>query len=451
MRITTAAKSFSDGFSEKDDIFGRIKLHNIIMRVVQHAPDKSLVLALDDKWGNGKTSFVQMMESEIKIKHSDDLNVIYFDAFKSDYQSDPFVALTSSIYSLINKEEGKLKSLGNELLKVGKKLGASFAINGAKFAINTLSGGLLSGTALEKAGESISDAITSPVEEYIEEKIKTSENEIATIEHFGNLITQIHQESGKKILFIIDELDRARPDFSLDLLEKIKHIFSVEGVVFLLVVNREQFEKSIECRYGNINSRLYLNKFVHYWFTLPKKSHLSPNCMDNYSHSTIKRHLLNIDSGNNLFVRNGSLINTLAYLLEVNHCSLREAERCYSVFAVIDNPNKINNYVSDSYKVALGLIAFLKVHNPQLLSSIVYKTCNIDEAFSGLSVTKSHIYEISEVFILNNLFSYHYASEDELKDFRAKNQFSDIEGGYGRKVPIFETLFETIEGFEVSY
>lgn len=101
----------------------------------------------------------------------------------------------------------------------------------------------MSGTSLEKAGEAITDAITSPVEEYIGEKIKTSENELATIEHFGNLITQIHEESGKKILFIIDELDRARPDFSLDLLEKIKHIFSVQGVIFLLVVNREQFEK----------------------------------------------------------------------------------------------------------------------------------------------------------------------------------------------------------------
>jgi hypothetical protein len=451
MRITTATKSFSDGFSEKDDIFGRVKLHNVIMRVAQNAPDKSLVLALDDKWGNGKTSFVKMMESEIKINHSEGFDVIYFDAFKSDYQSDPFVALTSSIYSLINKEEGKLKSLGKELLEVGKKLGASFAINGAKFAINTLSGGLLSGTSLEKAGETITDAITSPVEEYIGEKIKTSENELATIEHFGNLITKIHEESGKKILFIIDELDRARPDFSLDLLEKIKHIFSVQGVIFLLVVNREQFEKSIECRYGNINSRLYLNKFVHYWFTLPKKSYLSPNCLANYSHSTLKRHLLNIDTGNNFFVRNGSLINTLSYLLEVNHCSLREAERCYSVFAVIDNPNKINNYSSDSYKVALGLIAFLKVHDSQLLSKLVYKTCNADEVFSELSIQKNHVFEISEVFVLNNLFKYHYANEEELKNYREKNQFVDIEGGYGRKVPVFESIYETVEGFEVSY
>ncbi|ECK3091077.1 hypothetical protein FQZ68_16255, partial [Salmonella enterica] len=81
MRMTAQVKSFSNGFCENDDIFGRKKLHDIIMRVATNAPDQSLVLALDDKWGNGKTSFVRMMESEINKKHSDKFEVIYFDAF----------------------------------------------------------------------------------------------------------------------------------------------------------------------------------------------------------------------------------------------------------------------------------------------------------------------------------------------------------------------------------
>lgn len=451
MRMTAPLKSFSDGFCKNDDIFERKKLHDIIMRVATNAPDKSLVLALDDKWGNGKTSFVKMMESEISKNHSDDFEVIYFDAFKSDYQSDPFVALTSNIYSLVSNEEGKLKTLGEKLLSAGKKLGASFLLNGAKFAISTISGGMASGTVLEKASDAISESISSPVEKYIEEKIKTSESEFATIEQFGNLLTEICKESGKKIFFIIDELDRARPDFSLDLLEKIKHIFSVEGVVFLLVVNREQFEKSIESRYGNINSKLYLNKFVHYWFSLPKRSYLSEDCLNRFSYSTIKQYLLSIDNGNNLLVRNGSLVNTLAYLLEVNGCSLREAERCYSVFAVIANPNKINEYSTDVYKVAMGLVAFLKVHNSQILYDIIYKRYELKEIFSKLSIRREHLECISEVYLLDHLLQYHYISDEELKKTENQNQFSDLQGYFGRRVPVLEMMFETVEGFNISY
>ncbi|HAB2970453.1 TPA_asm: hypothetical protein GJF65_18230 [Salmonella enterica subsp. enterica serovar Enteritidis] len=451
MRMTAPIKSFSDGFSENDDIFERKKLHDIIMRVATNAPDKSLVLALDDKWGNGKTSFVKMMESEINKNHSDDFEVIYFDAFKSDYQSDPFVALTSNIYSLINKSDGTLKTLCDELLDIGKKLGASFVINGAKFAISTLSGGLLSGTVFDKATDAITDSISSPVEEYIESKIKNSESEIAIIERFGDLLTKICEQSGKKIFFIIDELDRARPDFSLDLLEKIKHIFSVKGVIFLLVVNREQFEKSIECRYGNINARLYLNKFVHYWFTLPKRSYLSEDCLNRFNPSTIKQYLLTIDNGNNFLVRNGSLLNTLAYLLEVNGCSLREAERCYSVFAVIANPNKVSQFSTDAYKVAMGLVAFLKVHNPQILSDIIYKRYELKEILPKLSIKREHLAYISEIYLLDHLLQYHYKSDEELKNPENQNQFSDLQGSFGQRVPVLETMFETVEGFNISY
>ncbi|HHD7242301.1 TPA: P-loop NTPase fold protein, partial [Enterobacter cloacae] len=198
MRLTAPVKKFTDGFSECDDIFGRKKLHDTIMRVATNAPDKSLVLALNDEWGNGKTSFVKMMSSEINNNASDKFDVIYFDAFENDYQSDPFVSLTSKIYSLIKKEEGKLKNLGQELLAIGKKLGASFALNGAKFAVSTLTSGLVSGSTLEKASDVISDALSTPIEDYIEEKIKKSESELVTIEQFRGLLTRIHKNSDKK-------------------------------------------------------------------------------------------------------------------------------------------------------------------------------------------------------------------------------------------------------------
>ncbi|HBM2990187.1 TPA: P-loop NTPase fold protein [Klebsiella quasipneumoniae] len=117
MRLTALAKKLLDGFCECDDIFGRKKLHDTIIRIVTNALDKSLVLALNDEWGNGKTSFVKMMPPEIN-NTSDKFDVIYFDAFENDYQSDPFVFLASKIHSIIRKEEGKLKKLDQKLLAV---------------------------------------------------------------------------------------------------------------------------------------------------------------------------------------------------------------------------------------------------------------------------------------------------------------------------------------------
>ncbi|HEA3720477.1 TPA: hypothetical protein RV156_003670, partial [Yersinia enterocolitica] len=116
MRVVASVNDFSNGFDEQSDIFNRKKLHELIVRVVTNAPDKSLVLALDDQWGNGKTSFVRMMGSEIELKHSDDLDIIYFDAFENDYQSDPFLALSSQIYKMLEKDQGILNKLGDNFL-----------------------------------------------------------------------------------------------------------------------------------------------------------------------------------------------------------------------------------------------------------------------------------------------------------------------------------------------
>lgn len=451
MRITAPVKSFTNGFTEEDDIFERKKLHDQIIRIAINAPDRSLVLALDDKWGNGKTSFVKMMSSEIKKTNSHDLDVIYFDAFESDYQSDPFVALSSKIYALLKNDDGKIKTLAEKLLSVGKKLGASFAINGAKFAVGAITGGIVSGTALDKANDTIVESLSTPIETFIEEKIKSGEEEVATIEHFREILSDIHRESGKKVIFIVDELDRARPDFALDLLEKIKHIFSVEGFVFLLVINREQFEKSIECRYGNINSRLYLNKFIHYWFALPKISHISDESLAGYHSSTILRYILSLDFGNKLLSRGSTLIKSISYLLEVNNCSLREVERCYSVFCVMENPDRINGYSSEVYKVAIGIIAFLKVHDQILLNDIVHKKIDLETSIRRLNISKKHIGEISEIYQIYHALEYHFITDEALAEKRQTKYFSDIEGFYGRRVKIFETLIESVDGFNISY
>lgn len=451
MRLTAPTKAFLDGFTPNDDIFSRKKLHDIIIRIATNAPDKSLVLALDDQWGNGKTSFVKMMTSEIKINHAEQFNVVYFDAFENDYQSDPFVALTSKIYSLIQKEDGKLKSLGKDLLAAGKKLGASFALNGAKFAVSTLTGGLVSGSAIEKAGDAITDSLSSPIEAFIEEKIKTAEDELATIDNFRKLLTEIHKQSEKKIIFIIDELDRARPDFALDLLEKIKHIFSVEGFVFLLVINRTQFEKSIECRYGNINSRLYLNKFIHYWFALPKKSIFDIGCRGGYERSTLTEYILSLDDGNQLISRNGSLIKTLSYLLEINNCSLREAERCYSAFAIMHDPKEMDTYRHAVFHVAIALVAFLKVCNQELLFQIMHKSITIDDIQIKLKMERDRSVEITEAFYIVLLLRYHLYSDEELNTPECQKEFSFLTGFAHRRNRWLEVMFDKVQGFNVSY
>jgi hypothetical protein len=76
--------------------------------------------------------------------------------------------------------------------------------------------------------------------------------------------------SPRKLVIVVDELDRCRPDYALAMLEIIKHFFAVDHVHFVLGVNLRELENSVKARYGaGINAGLYLQKFITVTVALP--------------------------------------------------------------------------------------------------------------------------------------------------------------------------------------
>ena len=78
------------------------------------------------------------------------------------------------------------------------------------------------------------------------------------------------RRSGATLIFVVDELDRCRPDYALEVLEIIKHLFSVPRVHFVLGANLEALGALVETRYGsNIDAHRYLGKFIQVRLELP--------------------------------------------------------------------------------------------------------------------------------------------------------------------------------------
>ena len=470
MGILPLQPNFDDGFTPENDIFGRKKLYEQIKNIVSMSSDESIVLGLDDDWGNGKTSFVKMVVGEIAKNESENINVIYFDAFKNDYQSEPLLAMLASIYSMIDVKTDDA-SFKEDFLKVSKAVALSMLKHTPKAVIGLLSAKLITNDTYDSIKDSVTDALSEPLEKFIEEKIESANKEITEIENFKNILENIYITTGKKTLFIIDELDRAKPDFSLGIIEKVKHLFDAKGFCFLLVMNRNQFEETIKVTYGNINTSVYLNKFVHMWFKLPilkpskiiisnKQSEISSEVFDIF-----KRYIM-------CYVENGAMANSLAYLLTNNDFSLREAERCISLLRLCYRKYIIKaegNLIFESY--AISLLVFLRVRDYDLLVNFLYKNKTKEDFIKLVK-----LYGASDDIRANilNLISYHYKNNIEIYNFynpnfvppedrvelsiieseiRKLTQIPDIALGYkydGWKIAIFENLFELMENIEIE-
>ncbi len=73
-----------------------------------------------------------------------------------------------------------------------------------------------------------------------------------------------------RLVVLVDELDRCRPAHALDLIETVRHLFAVEGVVVVLAVNREELCHSIQSLYGaDFDADRYLRRFADLACILP--------------------------------------------------------------------------------------------------------------------------------------------------------------------------------------
>lgn len=69
----------------------------------------------------------------------------------------------------------------------------------------------------------------------------------------------------ERMVFIIDELDRCKPSFAVDVLEVIKHYFVRDDITFLMATNLSELSHTVEKYYGyNFDGSSYLNKFFDY-------------------------------------------------------------------------------------------------------------------------------------------------------------------------------------------
>ncbi|MCX9111725.1 KAP family NTPase [Aeromonas veronii] len=391
MKLTVPELKINDGegFSTEKDLFNRKpfgdRLYNLIMN-----SDDNLVLALDAQWGEGKSTFIKMWSGENKYKQEPPLETIYFDAFENDYQKEPFLALASEIYELL---EDKAESKKVEFKEKAAQVFKTFSRGMIKTGIRLGTAGLIDGSILEQAENDISTLVSEQVDSVIASKFESSKADKLALSNFRAFLSDIaiNHTPGKRIVFVIDELDRCRPDFALDLLENIKHLFSVSGITFLLVMNRKQLEESVKCRYGNgIDSVTYLQKFINVWLSLPRVS--GKNQQDD-GVKYLKTVFNSMIEGNG--VNNVEVIQILQSIVRYLKPSLRDIERVLTYFAIIENSS--DDSMNDFYQNIMATVCFMKAVNPRLLDEVVSKRASSQELLDFLQMSEVSNFSADDV------------------------------------------------------
>jgi hypothetical protein len=331
-------QSLEKTFATHDE-FNRKPIAENIIRLLTSPIDLS-PMVIDGGWGTGKTEFCQKLIRLMGQQHPD-YQPIYIDAFRSDHSGEPLLALLAEIIKACTPEDtdgkpSERKRLTREISKLAKfgiKTGANALFRYfLKQSMDDLAEEFRQITdeqEAKNAAEAVTEVaakitdytIDATVEALLKEQIEAEKN----LETLKACLTELAED--KPIILFIDELDRCRPDYAVDMLEVIKHVFDIENVKVVLVTNTKQLRAAINHRYGaEVDAQKYLDKFLKYSFALPGKI-VAPFEM--------VQALVSVEYFKQL-IRDGNLkgligqeitIKLISDLIERNDLSLRETER----------------------------------------------------------------------------------------------------------------------------
>lgn len=243
------------------DYFSRNRYLLNLIDVIYNC-EKCSTFAIDGVWGSGKTVFVHQLQYLInnsdahkalmkKFKHEildedvKKIKVLYFNAWENDLIGNPAVNLLDGLikkYAIFEKDsDSTYRNLWKTCSDIGLKLATKGALS---------------------------------LKDFYPEDITEEQNQLATAQNYIDLFSKTIESiktvsEAEKVLIIVDELDRCKPSYAVELLETIKHFYIDDNIIFLISTDINQLAQTVRKQYGQeFNGDLYLQRFFDGFFTL---------------------------------------------------------------------------------------------------------------------------------------------------------------------------------------
>ena len=398
-----------------NDKLNREESAEVLTRFVL-STDEPLVVCIDAPWGQGKTTFLRMWEQHL---NNNEIPTIYFNAWENDFTDDALVTLIGEISYKIDELSVKGDaSKAKEYLKKAKSLGVTLLKRSLPVAAKLATAGALDlDEVTEQSIASFTESIAEEEMDKYEKSKKTLTEFRKTLEDFALSISS--PEEPKPLVFIIDELDRCRPNFAIETLEKAKHFFNVPNIVFVLGADKEQLGHSIKAIYGHgLDVNGYLRRFIDFDYILPSpekgifiKTLFKGFEFDEYFAKK---------SGSESRYEGKQALEMFSELIQIYDLSLREQEHCCSLLSLAMKTTPENQQL---FPILLCFLIVIKIKQPELYKSFaneIIEPKDLLDIFLKIKgadkILESNYGTSLEAFIMTCKY-YHRISDDVLTKY----------------------------------
>lgn len=385
MQVPDLSQRTFKGTNGRDE-FQREKIAEKVIRLLT-SPIEISPMLIDGDWGTGKTEFCHKLINKLKEENTD-FQVIYIDAFRADHADNPLLTVLSAVLSLLpnSPQKALLRNKAIPILRFAAvTVGKAVAAHVLQQNTESLADGI---------EESLQDAADHAIDGTIKALLKDHEEAEKNLQALQTTLSEIAAEN--PITIFIDELDRCRPDFAVQMLETVKHTFNVEGVQFVFVTNTRQLKAAINHRYGQqVDAQRYLDKFLKFSFRLPDFIPAPHRNLEELNQVSAHHFLLLIKNGTVL--KETSLADTSNWIcqfttevVQKNSLSLREVETFVRYLEIYQqmSENLTKRQNGDPRQAFLIFGVFLFCFYPEISASLQKGKSNADTLACLLGISQ---------------------------------------------------------------
>lgn len=295
---------------KKDQIGIDDILERLAYRVDAVSAEENVCVSLNGAWGSGKTFILEKFESKLRgDNNKDKYLVVKYDAWKNNFYSDPLIAILFCIFDELEgqvrhgetkrahrnqKKQAEKSQTGeekdcqndnvqkNKVKKLIKKVIKEISNNTVDIAsllcdkIGKLNGwaSIVAVTA-EIIKSIIKQATYKTLDHEKFDDFKSYQSLLNEAKGTLNALTSQKNKYRKKLVILVDEIDRCLPSEQMLILERLHHLFDIKNCAVIVALNEaavvngynKQFIENGTEQFSDGN--MYLRKFFDYEVKVP--------------------------------------------------------------------------------------------------------------------------------------------------------------------------------------
>jgi predicted KAP-like P-loop ATPase len=223
------------------DAFGYAPFARRLARAVSETPSpEGLVMAIHGPWGCGKSTLLNFVKHEIAALPEEHRPIVIdFNPWWFEGQQNLAAQFLAQFSARLPRESQALREIGDVIAEYADAVGSVVAASTGIPLVRNLS--------------------------FVLKLLKRKAKDVPTLKAE---ISKALRESGRRFLFVLDDIDRLTPDEVREIFKVVKALADFPNVVYILAFDRKTVVEALQAAH-KIDGEAYLEKIVQAPFSLP--------------------------------------------------------------------------------------------------------------------------------------------------------------------------------------